>query len=298
MSSPRFGLAAPMITAACACACSAAICLLPLQSAVLNPQIRAQLTRTALVTQRPNNDIALVAHRGAARFAPENTLPAIEAALDRGARFIELDVRSTKDGVPVLLHDGTVDRTTNGSGAVSQLTLAELRQLDAGSWFGEEFAGTRIPTLEEALQTIAGRGCAFWDPKSPPTRTMVSLFQRYGFTQGCLLVAFGPLGKADDETVAEQVLSLWPLAPIMPSAKRPQDVAQQLSRYPQAAAFRVMRSNLQPEVIAAAHAAGVPVFSSTLIQADTPENYRRVVDAGVDMVMLDDIAAFNAMLNR
>ncbi len=93
----------------------------------------------------------LCAHRGASSTHPENTLPAFAEALRLGAHMIEFDVQLTRDGALVLMHDPTVDRTTNGKGKVSDLTLAELRSLDAGTRMNERFAGTRIPTFEETL---------------------------------------------------------------------------------------------------------------------------------------------------
>jgi len=96
----------------------------------------------------------LCAHRGAMGTHPENTLAAFRAAVEAGAHMIEFDVQLTKDNKLVVIHDGTVDRTTNGTGKVSELTFAEIRKLDAGSWKSPEFAGERIPTLEETLSIM------------------------------------------------------------------------------------------------------------------------------------------------
>ncbi len=96
----------------------------------------------------------LCAHRGAMGTHPENTLAAFRAAVDAGAHMIEFDVQLTKDNKLVVMHDGTVDRTTNGTGKVSELTFAEIRNLDAGSWKSPEFAGERIPTLDETLSVM------------------------------------------------------------------------------------------------------------------------------------------------
>ncbi len=98
--------------------------------------------------------IFVIAHRGASAYAPENTFPAFELALKMGSCGIETDIHITKDDIPVLIHDATVDRTTNGAGRVNDLTLEELKRLDAGSWFSPEFAGTQIPTLEEFLKAF------------------------------------------------------------------------------------------------------------------------------------------------
>src|SRR5690348_3940801 len=94
----------------------------------------------------------VIAHRGASGHAPENTLAAFRRAVAMGATFIETDLQLSRDARFVAIHDETVNRTTNARGKVHDLTLAELRRLDAGSWFGSEYAGERIPTLEEILE--------------------------------------------------------------------------------------------------------------------------------------------------
>jgi glycerophosphoryl diester phosphodiesterase len=94
----------------------------------------------------------VIAHRGASGHAPENTLAAFKRALAMGATFIETDLQLSRDARFVAIHDDTVNRTTNGQGKVHDLSLADLRRLDAGSWFGSEFTGERIPTLEEILE--------------------------------------------------------------------------------------------------------------------------------------------------
>ena len=96
----------------------------------------------------------VIAHRGFSAAAPENTLAAVAAAAEAGADGCEFDVYATRDGHVVLLHDKTVDRTTDGRGKVTELTLAELKRLDAGSWKDPKFAGQRVPTLEEALLAL------------------------------------------------------------------------------------------------------------------------------------------------
>lgn len=96
-------------------------------------------------------EVMNIAHRGASGQAPENTIAAFDRSIAYDADFFELDVQMTKDGKLVLIHDTTVDRTTNGTGAVKDLTFDEIRALDAGSWFDASFAGEKVPTLEEAL---------------------------------------------------------------------------------------------------------------------------------------------------
>jgi glycerophosphoryl diester phosphodiesterase len=128
----------------------------------------------------------VIGHRGAAAYAPENTLPSFELALEQGADCIEHDLHATKDGVLVCLHDRTLERTTNvreifpdrgraveGHGPASRrwfvhdFTLSEVRQLDAGAWFDARFAGTRVPTFQEALECVRGRGALVAELKDP-----------------------------------------------------------------------------------------------------------------------------------
>ena len=101
----------------------------------------------------------IVAHRGFSAVAPENTLAAIRMAVEAGANACEFDVYASKDGTVVLLHDATVDRTTDGTGKVTELTVAELKRLDAGSWKGSDYAGEPVPTLAEALDLLKDSGC-------------------------------------------------------------------------------------------------------------------------------------------
>ena len=100
---------------------------------------------------RHTQPIAFVCHRGANAFAPENTLEAARICFDQRFDFVELDVRTTKDGHLIVLHDATLERTTNGAGLVTDYTLEELQSIDAGSWFSDHFKGTKIPTLQEML---------------------------------------------------------------------------------------------------------------------------------------------------
>ncbi|MGG1596187.1 glycerophosphodiester phosphodiesterase [Paenibacillus naphthalenovorans] len=100
----------------------------------------------------------VISHRGASGYAPENTMNAFQLAVDMKADGIELDLHLTKDGEVVICHDDDVERTTNGHGLIKELTLAQLRSLDAGSWYDESFSGASIPTLREFMTFAAGTG--------------------------------------------------------------------------------------------------------------------------------------------
>lgn len=101
--------------------------------------------------------VLVIAHRGGASLAPENTLAAFRNAIALGVDMIEIDVHLSKDGHVIVIHDNTVDRTTNGHGRIADLTLAEIKELDAGKKFSEKFAGEKVPTLEETMETLNGK---------------------------------------------------------------------------------------------------------------------------------------------
>jgi glycerophosphoryl diester phosphodiesterase len=136
------------------------------------------------------------AHRGASAHAPENTLAAFELALAQGAQGIELDVKLSADGEVVVIHDATTDRTTGVKGHVSQLTLAALRELDAGSFFLEKFSGEKIPTLAEVFETIGGRAFInveltnYASPRDGLADKVCVLVKRFGLEQSILFSSF------------------------------------------------------------------------------------------------------------
>ncbi|MFP4395058.1 MAG: glycerophosphodiester phosphodiesterase, partial [Anaerolineales bacterium] len=140
----------------------------------------------------------IFAHRGASHLAPENTLAAFQRAIEIGADGVELDVQLSADGVPVVIHDATVDRTTDGSGEVRRLSLAHLRELDAGSRAGAAFAGERIPTLEETLAEVGDKLLINIELKYPTLETVsleaqvIDVIRRLGMQERVWLSSFKP----------------------------------------------------------------------------------------------------------
>ena len=120
-----------------------------------------------VISKQEQQKMVNIAHRGASGYAPENTMGAFQKGFEMKADYIEIDVQMTKDGELVVIHDITVDRTTNGTGNVGHLTLEEIRQLDAGSWFSEDYAGETIPTFEEVLDTFRGKVGILIELKAP-----------------------------------------------------------------------------------------------------------------------------------
>lgn len=145
-----------------------------------------------------NHHPLIIAHRGAKKYAPENTMAAFRLAVEQGADGIEFDARLSSDGEVVILHDETLDRTTNGKGRVNSLSLEELKRLDAGSFFGPEFSGERIPTLREVFETLDS-GLLFdieitdyLDLFGPLAARVVHLVKEYGLHDRVFLSSFNP----------------------------------------------------------------------------------------------------------
>ncbi len=141
-------------------------------------------------------DVLVIGHRGAAGLAPENTLVAIRTAIELGADAVEFDVRRTSDGELILMHDADVSRTTDGAGDVADLTLDEIRALDAGSWYGEDFAGERVPTLREVFEATADSGIGLFievkDPDEYPNiaSDLAELIEEQGVAERSWVISF------------------------------------------------------------------------------------------------------------
>jgi glycerophosphoryl diester phosphodiesterase len=140
----------------------------------------------------------ILCHRGAKNYAPENTMAAFKTALELGADGFELDTQLTSDGHVVVFHDKTVDRTTNGHGKLSKLTLADIRKLDAGSSFSEKFRGEKIPTLDEVFETFSKRAVInvelknFSTPFDTLAEKVCEAVRRHGMQKNVLFSSFLP----------------------------------------------------------------------------------------------------------
>ena len=140
----------------------------------------------------------ILCHRGAKNYAPENTLGAFKTALELGADGFELDTQLTSDGHVVVFHDTTVDRTTNGHGKLSRLPLADLRELDAGSSFSEEFRGEKIPTLDEVFEAIGKRAIInvelknFSTPFDNLAEKVCEVIRQHGIQKNVMFSSFLP----------------------------------------------------------------------------------------------------------
>jgi len=150
-------------------------------------------------------------HRGAMAYAPMNTLPSFELAIEQGADGIELDVWLSQDDVPVVIHDFEVDKTTDGEGRVGSMPLEALKELDAGSWYDESFSGARIPTLDEVFETVGKRTKINGEIKSLQVQTLdvvwhtVECIKNHSMQDNVLVSSFNPLVLRQMRSVAPEI---------------------------------------------------------------------------------------------
>lgn len=132
-------------------------------------------------SEKPNpGRVIVIAHRGDHTKAPENTLAAFRDAIEAGCDYVEVDVRRTRDGVLVVMHDSTVDRTTDGKGKVTELSLEEIQKLDAGSKRrGPKYAGEKVPTFDEVLSLCKGKIRIYVDHKEAPPAEVLALIEKH-----------------------------------------------------------------------------------------------------------------------
>jgi len=238
--------------------------------------------------------VLVAGHRGNAVAAPENTLPSFSEAIALGADLVELDYRHSADGVPVVFHDETLDRTTDARGRwgvrkakVQDKTLAELRELDAGAWFDPRFAGSRIPTLEEALDVIDAGAVAVLERKTGDARTLVELLGRKRLIDRVVVQAFDWPFLAECRRL-EPGLALAALGERTLGA----DKLEQIARLDVQAVGWDDRSTTASS-IAAVHQRGWKAWVWTV---DSPARSRELLAAGIDAIITNAPGRLKSLL--
>lgn len=259
-------------------------------------------------TTLPNQPL-VIAHRGGAGLWPENTLVAFHAADEMGVDILEMDIHSTADGVLVVHHDDEVDRTTDGSGAITTLTLSEVKALDAGyHWTSDEGMtypfrgqGVDIPTLEEVFEELPGRhlNIEIKQAEPPIVKPFCELIREYGLQELVLVASFDPGTMLDfrkecpevaasatsDEVRIQYMLSQARLA----AAYRPPALALQVPEYSGETYV------LTPGLVSAAQSKNLQVYAWTI--NDVPD-MRRLLAAGLDGLITDYPDRMLALLGR
>ncbi len=227
---------------------------------------------------------ANIAHRGASKAAPPNTLAAFIKAAELGADGIEFDVHLSADGVPVVIHDFTVDATTDGHGCVADLTLAQLKALDAGSSFDSAFAGERIPTLAEVLDAVGDRLLLNVELKSTSIhdsgleRTVLGLIEQHGASDRVLISSFNPFSLRRVRRLAPHIPLGLLYAPDLPLPLRRAwlaFLAPHEARHPE-------HTMVNARYMSWARKRGYRVYTWTV---DEPDEMHRLIALGVDGII-------------
>ena len=229
--------------------------------------------------QRTPHRPALVSfHRGANRYAPENTLPAFTRAGSLGADYVEFDVRATRDGKFFLLHDGRLDRTTTGKGPILDATAEQVSNLDAGRWFGLPFAGVPLPTLDRFLETVPASVQLYFDAKAIPPEALSDAIEKYHLAERTIVYQ-----SADYlirlKGINPRIRALPPLG----NAEEIDALAANLHPYAVDASWEI----LSKQVIDHCHALGIKVFSDALGSNERIERYQEAIGWGIDLIQTD-----------
>jgi glycerophosphoryl diester phosphodiesterase len=241
----------------------------------------------------------IVAHRGASAIAPENTLAAFRRAFQQGADMIELDVRMTKDYHLVVHHDRDVKRTTNGKGRIWDLTLQQLRLLDAGSWFHPRFAGEQIPTLRQVLEILPPHMKVNIEAKTDgdPRRKLA-------FEEVCILILMEKkmedraLVSSFDHRFVRKMHKLYPTIktgalymPVRDARKKPSSIAERTG----VSAFICSHTQLRQRFMEDAKAHRI--FTGAYV-VNTIEQAEKVLHFGVDALVTDSPGKIDRILQK
>jgi glycerophosphoryl diester phosphodiesterase len=233
----------------------------------------------------------VVAHRGASSTRPENTIPSFEEAIRLGAGILEFDVRLSRDGVPVVIHDAAVDRTTDGTGLVHELTADELSSLNAGT----AAEPTPLPTLAEVLRCVSGRAAiaveiknipgepAFEPTREPIVEAVHTELERQGFEGAVLVVSFNPSSIAASKAVAPDV----PTGFLTTDLVEPREALAYAVSAGHDMILPGTRASIPagPSFVAEVHAAGLRLGTWTV---DDLETFGMLLDRGFDAVASND----------
>lgn len=221
--------------------------------------------------------LEIVVHRGANHLAPENTMASTLKCVEMGTDYVEVDVRMSKDGIFYVLHDGTLDRTTNGTGYIKGKLASEIDQLDAGSWFHEEFKGEKVPRLKSLLLATKGKTKIYFDVKEADLEKLIDLVYETGFENDSFFW-FGDSERTGLFRELDKTLAL------KMNAGDTEEVREALRFVPDIIECRLQ--DLTPDFVELCRKNNLKI----MIYVDGKDNrrtYRRVIDSKVDMVNLN-----------
>lgn len=230
----------------------------------------------------PGGRTWVIAHRGFSGRAPENTLAAIRDAIAIGADMAEIDVTLTADERVVVIHDETLDRTTDGNGLVAEYGFDEIRGLDAGSWFAPRFAGEKVPTLGEVLDTSKGRILLNVEIKTEAVDRGISdkvaaAITERGMADQVVVSSFSPTAVEQMHAVAPEIPTAVLYNPKLHRGEDPVEIVRGLG----ASAFNIRGSRLKAKMLRSCREHGIPVGVYTI---DKPKQMKRWVKKNIDAI--------------
>jgi len=243
--------------------------------------------------REPGQPAFIAGHRGDRTTAPENTIPAIQAALDSSMEFVELDLQKTLDGEAVVIHDETLERTTDGAGLVAERTWAELQALDAGSWYGDAFVGTRIPHFDDFVDVFQiSRKKALVELKGiwsvDDLEPVIAEIYAAGVQDRLVFASF------EVGTLHNLIEAAPNLPRVVLRRELPLDPVRLAHYYGAAAVMtRLAEVRERPEVVEAMHAAGLGIMLYTL---NSEERWSEALSYGVDGIITDEPSALDDWL--
>lgn len=238
---------------------------------------------------RPDGRTRVIAHRGFSGAAPENTLSAFRKAIEVGADMFELDVLLSSDGHVVVIHDDTLERTTNGEGRVVDHTLEELTSLDAGAWFSEEFAGERIPTLEQALRLARGRilvnveiktEAVTDDAKGGIVEKTLTLVDALDMKGQVVISSFDPRALAHARELDPEARTASLYNRRHHEGKTPREILDEVG----SRGLSMSQRQVSEQIVEACHGLGRPVAVYTVNEEN---DLIRILELGVDAIFTD-----------
>lgn len=224
-----------------------------------------------------SHGIEVLVHRGANALAPENTLASADSALAHGATWIEVDVRTTADGVMYNLHDEDLSRTTNGEGKITEKTSDYIESLDCGSWFGKDFAGTKVPTIAYMLKGLKGRANVFFDVKNGSVKELAKLVREEGYADK----SFFWFGK---EEMLKEFITFAPEMKIKVNANDI-DRLNYWMTICQPAIVETHTESITPDFLDYCHQRNIKIMVAA--QGESEADYQAALECGADMINLD-----------
>ncbi len=233
--------------------------------------------KAAVAAVLEKHPIEVVVHRGANHLAPENTFAAAVKAIELGVAYVEIDVHRSLDGVHYILHDFSLGRTTNGWGPVRLRTSRYIDQLDAGSWFSEDYKGERVPRLKEYLQWIKGKAKVYLDVKAAHLEELIAMIRELQMEQDTFFWFWNP-------AMTREFRQLAPDFNLKVNAHSPEEALEAKEKY-NAQIIECNVTEITPELVKVCRENDIEIMAYA--NSNTAEEFRAVIHSQADKVNLD-----------